>query len=153
MKGFTQLSLAVLVTFASAVSVNLNKRESPLSVFLSSTGNTEVMVAVTNHGDKTLNLLSKGTFLDEELPVEKVSVFSKGGSKFGSFLFLFLTSISLLPCQLWRAQKDGVALFDLRVSDRMSARLYWSPITIISSMTVDMQFFHYQRKKMHSNIS
>ncbi|KAF1962250.1 hypothetical protein CC80DRAFT_522142 [Byssothecium circinans] len=80
MKSFTQLSLAALATFASAVSVNLSKRESPLSIALTASGNTEVKVAVTNNGAKTLNLLSKGTFLDEENPVEKVSVFSNGGS-------------------------------------------------------------------------
>jgi deuterolysin len=82
MKGFTQFTLAALATYVSAVSVDLNKRESPLSVVLSAAGNTEVKVAVTNNGDKTLNLLSKGTFLDEENPVEKVSVFSTSGSKF-----------------------------------------------------------------------
>jgi deuterolysin len=82
MKGFTQFTLAALAASVSAVSVNLNKRESPLSIVLSKSGNTEVNVAVTNNGVKTLNLLSKGTFLDEVNPVEKVSVFSSGGSKF-----------------------------------------------------------------------
>ena len=81
MKGFTQLTLAALATYVSAASVDLNKRESPLSVVLSPSGNTEVKVAVTNNGEKSLNLLSKGTFLDEENPVEKVSVFSTSGSK------------------------------------------------------------------------
>lgn len=82
MKGFTQFSLAALAACASAVSVDLNKRESPLSIVLKASGNTEVKVAVTNNGDKTLNLLSKGTFLDEANPVEKVSVFSNKGSMF-----------------------------------------------------------------------
>jgi deuterolysin len=82
MKGFAQLSLAALATYVSAISVDLNKRESPLSVVLSASGNTEVKVAVTNNGDRTLNLLSKGTFLDEENPVEKVSIYSTSGSKF-----------------------------------------------------------------------
>jgi deuterolysin len=82
MKGITQLSLAALAAYASAISVDLNKRESPLSVVLSASGNTEVKVTVTNNGDKTLNLLSKGTFLDEVNPVEKVSVYSTSGSKF-----------------------------------------------------------------------
>jgi deuterolysin len=81
MKGFTQFTLAAFATYVGAASVALNKRESPLSVVLSASGNTEVKVAVTNNGDKTLNLLSKGTFLDEENPVEKVSVFSTSGSK------------------------------------------------------------------------
>ncbi|KAF2686647.1 hypothetical protein K458DRAFT_362847 [Lentithecium fluviatile CBS 122367] len=80
MKVFAQLSLAALAAYVSAVSVDLNKRESPLSVILSASGNTEVKVAVTNNGDKALNLLSKGTFLDEANPVEKVSVYSSSGS-------------------------------------------------------------------------
>jgi archaellum component FlaF (FlaF/FlaG flagellin family) len=79
MKGFTQLSLAALAAYASATAIN--KRESPLSVVLTTSGNSEVKVAVTNNGDKTLNLLSKGTFLDEVNPVEKVSMYSAGGSK------------------------------------------------------------------------
>lgn len=80
MKSFTQFTLAALAASANAVSVNLNKRESPLSIDLAASGNTEVKVAVTNNGNKTLNLLSKGTFLDEVNPVEKVSVFSNSGS-------------------------------------------------------------------------
>ncbi|KAF2452068.1 neutral protease 2-like protein [Karstenula rhodostoma CBS 690.94] len=80
MKGFTQFTLAALAASVTAVSVNLNKRESPLSIVLSKSGNTEVKVAVTNNGGKTLNLLSKGTFLDEVNPVEKVSVYSNSGS-------------------------------------------------------------------------
>lgn len=81
MKGFAQLSLAVLASYASATAVNVNKRDSPLSVVLSAAGNSEVKVAVTNNGDKALNLLSKGTFLDEANPVEKVTMYSAGGSK------------------------------------------------------------------------
>ncbi|KAF2733840.1 hypothetical protein EJ04DRAFT_512870 [Polyplosphaeria fusca] len=80
MKGFTQLSLAALAAYASATAVNVNKRESPLSVELTASGNTEVKVAVTNNGEKAINLLSKGTFLDEVNPVEKVTVYSAGGS-------------------------------------------------------------------------
>ena len=79
MKGFTGLTLAALAAYASATAININKRESPLKVVLSASGNTEVKVAVTNNGDKALNLLSKGTFLDEANPVEKVTVYS--GSK------------------------------------------------------------------------
>jgi deuterolysin len=90
MKGIIKFTLVALATYASAASVNLNKRESPLGVILSASGNTEVKVAVTNNGNKTLNLLSKGTFLDEENPVEKVSVFSTSGSKFIVHVFSFL---------------------------------------------------------------
>ncbi|PSN66228.1 hypothetical protein BS50DRAFT_410347 [Corynespora cassiicola Philippines] len=81
MKGITQLTLAALVAYASAFAVDVEKRDSPLSVVLSPAGNSEVKVAVTNNGDKTLNLLSKGTFLDEKDPVEKVTIYSAGGSK------------------------------------------------------------------------
>lgn len=82
MKSFTHFTLAALVASATAYSVNLKKRESPLSIVLTKSGNTEVKVAVTNNGNKTLNLLSKGTFLDEVSPVEKVSVFSNSGSEY-----------------------------------------------------------------------
>lgn len=81
MKAFTSLSIAALAASVNALSVDLNKRESPLSVALTAAGNSEVKVAVTNNEDATLNLLSKGTFLDEVNPVEKVSMYSTGGSK------------------------------------------------------------------------
>jgi len=77
MKGFT---LATLVACASATVINVNKRETPLSVELTASGNTEVKVAVTNNGEAAVNLLSKGTFLDEASPVEKVHMYTAGGS-------------------------------------------------------------------------
>jgi len=43
-------------------------------------------VAVTNNGDKPVNLLSKGTFLDEVNPVEKVTMYSAAGSKYRPFV-------------------------------------------------------------------
>lgn len=82
MKTFAQLSVAALATVASAASVDVNKRDTPLSIKLESIGNTEVKVAVTNKGEKTLNLLSKGTFLDEVAPVEKLQVYSAAGGTF-----------------------------------------------------------------------
>lgn len=85
MKAFT---IASLIAFAAAASVDVNKRETPLTVELKATGNSEVKVTLVNKGDKPLNLLSKGTFLDEKLPVEKVSIYSAGGSKFQTFLIL-----------------------------------------------------------------
>lgn len=82
MKVFSQLSVAALASYATAASVDVLKRETPLSVELTAAGNSEVKVVLTNNGDKTLNLLSKGTFLDEENPIEKVTMYSSGGSKF-----------------------------------------------------------------------
>lgn len=81
MKVFSQLTVAALASYATAASVDVNKRETPLSVKLAASGNSEVKVTLTNNGEKTLNLLSKGTFLDEENPVEKVTMYSAGGSK------------------------------------------------------------------------
>ncbi|KAH6625462.1 Deuterolysin metalloprotease family-domain-containing protein [Boeremia exigua] len=75
-----QLSVAALAAVASAASVDVNKRATPLSIKLESVGNSEVKIAVTNNGEKVLNLLSKGTFLDEVAPVEKVQVYSAAGS-------------------------------------------------------------------------
>ncbi|KAF2867702.1 neutral protease 2-like protein [Massariosphaeria phaeospora] len=80
MKGFTQLSLAALASYASATAINAHKRDTPLSVVITASGNSEVKVAVTNNGESALNLLSTGTFLDEVNPVEKVTVYSKSGS-------------------------------------------------------------------------
>lgn len=81
MKVLSPITLAALASYATAASVDVNKRETPLSVQLSAAGNSEVKVVVTNNGEKTVNLLSKGTFLDEQNPVEKVSIYSAGGSK------------------------------------------------------------------------
>ena len=76
MKGFTRLSFAALAALASSASINVEKRETPLSIKLSAAGNSEVTIAVTNNGAGTLNLLNKGTLMDETQPVEKVKMFS-----------------------------------------------------------------------------
>ncbi|KAL5119673.1 hypothetical protein ACEQ8H_002519 [Pleosporales sp. CAS-2024a] len=81
MKVSSQIALAALASYATAASVNLHKRDTPLSVKLAASGNSEVKVTLTNNGEKTLNLLSKGTFLDEKLPVEKVQMYAAGGNK------------------------------------------------------------------------
>lgn len=82
MKVSSQFAVVALASLATAASVDVHKRETPLSVKLAASGNSEVKVTLTNNGEKTLNLLSKGTFLDEELPVEKVQMYAAGGSKF-----------------------------------------------------------------------
>ena len=76
------MAVAALASFATAASVDVHKRETPLSIKLAASGNSEVRFTLTNNGGKTLNLLSKGTFLDERLPVEKVQMYAAGGSKF-----------------------------------------------------------------------
>jgi hypothetical protein len=84
MKLFSQLCVATLASYVNAVSVDVNKRATPLSVELKSSGNSEVKITVINNGDKAMNLLSKGTFLDEQIPVEKVTMYTAGGSKSNS---------------------------------------------------------------------
>lgn len=78
MRGFGQLFIAGL---AAATVINQNKRDTPLEITLTQTGNTEVKIAVANKGARTVNLLTTGTFLDEINPVQKVTVYSEGGSK------------------------------------------------------------------------
>lgn len=70
-------SVAALASLASAFSDALSKRDSPLSVALEVTGNTEVKAVITNTGSEDLKLFKTGTFLDDAL-VEKVEVFQSG---------------------------------------------------------------------------
>ena len=82
MRVSSQLLVAALASYATAASFNVFKRETPLAVKLTAAGNSEVKATVTNTGGKTVSLLKKGTFLDDEMPVEKVSVYSTEGGKF-----------------------------------------------------------------------
>lgn len=81
MKFISQLTLAALVSYASSTAVDVHKRDSPLNVKIDATGNSEVKLTLVNSGNKPLNLLSTGTLLDEKNPVEKVSMYTAGGSK------------------------------------------------------------------------
>ncbi|RYP77822.1 hypothetical protein DL771_000919 [Monosporascus sp. 5C6A] len=72
MKVLTGVSL--LASLASAVSVDLGKRDSPLDVKLEMVGNTAVKASITNNGETDLKLFKTGSFLDEAA-VEKVDVF------------------------------------------------------------------------------
>jgi deuterolysin len=82
MKLVGQLSVAALASVATAASVDVFKRETPLKVELFADGNSQVKVVLTNSGETTLNLLSTGTFLDEANPVEKVTMYANGGKSF-----------------------------------------------------------------------
>lgn len=75
MKFFTGLSIAALATAASAVSLNLNKRDTPLDVKLEMVGNTEVKATVTNNGEAAVKLFKTGSFLDTAA-VEKAEIYS-----------------------------------------------------------------------------
>jgi deuterolysin len=61
---FQALSVAALASLGSAVSLTLDKRDSPLDVSLELTGNTAVKATIKNSGSEDLKLFKTGTFLD-----------------------------------------------------------------------------------------
>jgi deuterolysin len=74
------LSSVLLASAASAVSINLGKRESPLDVKLEMLGNSEVKATISNTGTADLKLFKPGSILDTA-EIEKVNVFTGGMSK------------------------------------------------------------------------
>ncbi|KAI2782786.1 metallo proteinase [Daldinia loculata] len=78
MKFTTGISL--FAAAASALSVDLNKRDSPLDVKLEMVGNTAVKASITNTGASDLKVFKTGTFLDENAATEKVAIY-QGGNK------------------------------------------------------------------------
>ncbi|KAF3345623.1 Brefeldin A resistance protein [Verticillium dahliae VDG2] len=70
--------LLYLATLASAASVDLSKRDSPLDIKIEKVGNTVIKASITNTGASDLKVLKTGSILDE-LEVEKSEIFS--GSK------------------------------------------------------------------------
>jgi deuterolysin len=70
-------SIMLLASMATAVSLDMMKRDAPLDVKLEMVGNTAVKASITNSGSNPLKLFKTGTFLDES-PVEKVEVFQAG---------------------------------------------------------------------------
>lgn len=56
------------------------KYDSTLSVNIAAASNSKVKVTVVNNGKKTLNLFQPGTVLDDQSPVQKVSMsFAENG--------------------------------------------------------------------------
>ncbi|KAH7063503.1 deuterolysin metalloprotease [Macrophomina phaseolina] len=66
-------SLSFVASLAAAVSVDVNKRDTPLDVKLEVVGNTGVKASITNTGSAPLKLFKTGTLLDE-FPVEKLQI-------------------------------------------------------------------------------
>lgn len=82
---FSVLSInAAIASLASATAIDLTKRDTPLEVKLTATGNSKVNVAVTNTGATEYNLFYKGSFLDSETPVDKLTVSGTTASKYSS---------------------------------------------------------------------
>ncbi|KAF2712584.1 deuterolysin metalloprotease [Pleomassaria siparia CBS 279.74] len=88
------ISLATLTKLASALSIDLAKRESPLNVTIEMIGNTAVKAYITNVGSTDLKIFKTGTFLNDA-PVEKLKVF-QGESQVafeGIYLSILATSM------------------------------------------------------------
>ncbi|OJD38964.1 peptidase m35 deuterolysin protein [Diplodia corticola] len=66
-------SILALATVVSGISVDLNKRDTPLDVKLEMVGNSEVKATLTNNGDSALKLFKVGSILDKTA-VEKTEV-------------------------------------------------------------------------------
>jgi hypothetical protein len=84
---------ATLAALVSSKAIKLEKRAPALDVKLSAQGNTLVKAVITNTGSDAINLLNKGTFLDNAA-VEKVTVSSDGQFYFFTAL-LFAASYQL----------------------------------------------------------
>jgi deuterolysin len=71
----TATALAALVACVSSTAIDLEKRDSPLSVSLTQVEDSKVKVALTNNDEASYKLFYKGTFLDKA-PTDKLSVTS-----------------------------------------------------------------------------
>jgi deuterolysin len=71
----TAAAFAALVASVSSTALDLEKRDSPLSVSLTQVEDSKVKVALTNNNEASYKLFYKGTFLDEA-PTDKLSVSS-----------------------------------------------------------------------------
>ncbi len=96
MRFLTQFSIAGLASLtagyafdfgpaAASHAFDLERRDRPLKVELTTTGNTEIDIALTNTGENPVNLLNTGTLLDINAPTEKVQIFL--GSEFLNVIF------------------------------------------------------------------
>lgn len=77
---FTALSVAAMAAVVSSTAIDITKRDTPLSVTLTPLGNSKVKASVTNTGVEGYNVFYKGSFLDNEAPVDKLEVTSAGKS-------------------------------------------------------------------------
>jgi deuterolysin len=71
----TLSALAALVATATSTAIDLERRNSPLSVSLTQIEDSKVKVALTNNDETSYKMFYKGTFLDHA-PTDKLSVSS-----------------------------------------------------------------------------
>lgn len=70
-------SLPCVAALASALVIDVSKRDSPINVELEMVSNSEVKAKITNTGSEALNVFKTGSILDSR-PIEKAAV-SVGG--------------------------------------------------------------------------
>ncbi|OAL43641.1 neutral protease 2-like protein [Pyrenochaeta sp. DS3sAY3a] len=116
------LSVAALASLANALATGLNKRDSPLTVSLEVTGNTDVKAAITNTGSDSLKLFKTGTFLDDS-HVEKVEVFQAGEKVAfdGIRLRVSTSNLDESAFQILAAGESIEASFDIAVAHDLGA--------------------------------
>lgn len=116
------IGASLLASLASAASVDLAKRESPLDLTLELVGNTGVRASVTNSGSEPLRVLKTGSILDN-LEVEKTEVFS-GSDKVefdGVRVWLDIASLTEENFQTIAAGETVVVEFDVALDHDLSA--------------------------------
>ncbi|KAI2627847.1 Deuterolysin metalloprotease family-domain-containing protein [Hypoxylon sp. NC1633] len=107
--------VSLFAALASAVSVDLTKRTSPLDVKLEMVGNTAVKASITNTGASDLKVFKTGTFLDANSPTEKVAIY-QGGNKLafdGIKLRVMTTDLDEEAFQVIPAGETVEATFDV----------------------------------------
>ncbi|KAI1210170.1 Deuterolysin metalloprotease family-domain-containing protein [Annulohypoxylon truncatum] len=107
--------ISLLAALASAVSVDLAKRDTPLDVKLEMIGNTAVKASITNTGASDLKVFKTGTFLDENAATEKVAIY-QGGNKLqfdGIKLRVMTTGLGEEAFQTIAAGETVTATFDV----------------------------------------
>ncbi|KAK4624525.1 Neutral protease 2 [Fulvia fulva] len=122
---FTALSVAAMAAVVSSTAIDITKRDTPLSVTLTPLGNSKVKASVTNTGVEGYNVFYKGSFLDNEAPVDKLEVTSaasKAAFK-GALLRMKTTDLTdasflaLAPGQTIETEVDIAELYDVEASD------------------------------------
>jgi deuterolysin len=94
MRFTSQFAIATMAALVSSTAIRLERRALALDVKLSAQGNTLVKAVITNTGSSGINLLNKGTFLDNAA-VEKVTVSSDGKSHFFAIVFTVSSQLPL----------------------------------------------------------
>ncbi|KAI5367961.1 Putative peptidase M35, deuterolysin, metallopeptidase, catalytic domain superfamily [Septoria linicola] len=122
---FSILPIAALATLATSTAIDITKRDTPLEVTLTASGNSKVKAAVTNTGSTGYNLFYKGSLLDSATPVDKLSVSgtaSKAEFK-GALLRMKTTDlteesfIAIAPGQTIETEVELAELYDVEASD------------------------------------